>query len=109
MVSRQRRTVPVSFRSCYIIFGNDMMDFLLHRSFWTLTGSPSLLAHPATAAIAKANNCSPHQAVYRVVQSLGIIPLCGTTHETHMREDISAENLDKGEEYFSALTKVIRG
>jgi diketogulonate reductase-like aldo/keto reductase len=87
-----------------------MMDrLLLHRSFWTLTGSPSLLAHPATAAIAKANNCSRYQAVYRVVQSLGIIPLCGTTDETHMREDISAEKLDKGEEYFSELTRFIWG
>ena len=79
------------------------------RSFWTLTGSPNLLAHPATAAIAKANNCSPYQAVYRVVQSLGIVPLCGTTDEAHMREDIAAEKLDKGEEHFSELTKFIWG
>jgi len=108
MVSRQRRTVPVSLRSCHSFFGHNMMDYCC-RSFWTLTGSPSLLAHPATAAIAKANNCSPHQAVYRVVQSLGIIPLCGTTDETHMREDIMAEKLDKGEEHFSGLTKFIWG
>jgi diketogulonate reductase-like aldo/keto reductase len=79
------------------------------RSFWTLTGSPSLLAHPATAAIAKANNCSSYQAVYRVVQSLGIVPLCGTTDEAHMREDIVAEKLDRGEEHFSELTRFIWG
>ena len=47
--------------------------------------------------------------MYRVVQSLGIIPLCGTTDETHMREDIMAEKLDKGEEHFSGLTKFIWG
>ncbi len=79
------------------------------RSFWTLTGSPSLLSHPATTAITKANNCSPPQAVYRFVQSLGIAPLCGTTDEAHMRDDLAAEKLDKGEEHFSTLTTFIWG
>lgn len=80
-----------------------------YQSFWTLTGSPSLLSHPATTAIAKANNCSPPQAVYRFVQSLGITPLCGTTDEAHMRDDLTAENLDKGERHFRTLTQFIWG
>lgn len=79
------------------------------RSFWTLTGSPSLLSHPATAAIAKANDCSPPQAVYRFVQSLGITPLSGTTDEAHMRDDVAAENLHEGEGHFGTLTKFIWG
>ena len=79
------------------------------RSFWTLTGSPSLLSHPAIAAIAKANDCSTPRAVYRFVQSLGITPLCGTTDETHMQEDITADKIDKGEEHFGTLTKFIWG
>jgi len=78
-----------------------------YQSFWTLTGSPGLLSHPATAAFARANNCSPPQAVYRFVQSLGITPLCGTTDETHMREDIAAEKLGKGEEHFGTLSQFI--
>ncbi|KAH9961320.1 Aldo/keto reductase [Russula dissimulans] len=78
-----------------------------YQSFWTLTGSPSLLSHPATVTITRANNCSPPQAVYRFVQSLGITPLCGTTDETHMREDIAAEKLDKGEENFGTLSQFI--
>jgi diketogulonate reductase-like aldo/keto reductase len=82
---------------------------LCRRSFWTLTGSPSLLAHPATAAIAKANKCTPAQAVYRFAQSLGITPLSGTTDEAHMREDVAVEKLSKGEEHFSTLTKFIWG
>jgi len=80
-----------------------------YQSFWTLTGSPSLLSHPAMTAIAKANDCFPPQAVYRFVQSLGITPLCGTTSETHMQEDLAAEKLDKGEEYFGTLTRFIWG
>jgi len=80
-----------------------------YQSFWTLTGSPSLLSHPATTAIAKANNCSPHRTVYRFVQSLGITPLCGTTDEAHMRDDLTAENLDKGEGHFGTLIQFIWG
>ncbi|KAI9459099.1 Aldo/keto reductase [Russula earlei] len=80
-----------------------------YQSFWTLTGSPSLLSHPATAAIAQANDCSPAQAVYRFVQSLGIAPLCGTTDEMHMREDVDADKLDKGGEHFGPLTRFIWG
>lgn len=85
------------------------LDNCCCRSFWTLTGSPSLLSHPATTAIAMANNCSPHQTVYRFVQSLGITPLCGTTDEAHMRDDLTAENLDKGEGHFGTLTQFIWG
>ena len=82
---------------------------LLIRSFWTLTGSPSLLSHPATAAFAKQNKCTPPQAVYRFAQSLGITPLSGTTDETHMREDLVAESLNQGEEFFGTLTRFIWG
>jgi diketogulonate reductase-like aldo/keto reductase len=77
-----------------------------YQSFWTLTGSPSLLSHSATTAFAKENKCTPPQAVYRFTQSLGITPLSGTTDETHMREDLVAENLN-GEKFFGTLTRFI--
>ncbi|KAI0305621.1 Aldo/keto reductase [Multifurca ochricompacta] len=80
-----------------------------YQSFWTLTGSPNLLSHPATIAIAKANECTPPQAVYYFAQSLGITPLSGTTAESHMQEDVTVENLNKGREFFSALTEFIWG
>ncbi|KAI0256063.1 Aldo/keto reductase [Lactifluus subvellereus] len=80
-----------------------------YQSFWTLTGSPSLLSHPATAAVAKANNCTPAQVVYRFAQSLGITPLSGTTDEVHMQEDLAVETLNKGEEHFGTLTEFIWG
>ncbi|KAH9047915.1 Aldo/keto reductase [Lactarius hengduanensis] len=80
-----------------------------YQSFWTLTGSPSLLSHPAIATFAEANKCTPPQAVYRFAQSLGITPLSGTTDETHMREDLVAESLNQGEEFFGSLTRFIWG
>ena len=64
------------------------------RSFWTLSGSPSLLKHPSLRAVAQAKRCTPAQALFRLVQVHGITPLSGTTSEEHMREDIAAEAVD---------------
>ena len=63
------------------------------RSFWTLTGSPSLLDHPAVLWLAEVYNITAEQVVYKFAQSEGITPLSGTTNEEHMREDVAVEKL----------------
>ncbi|PFH53694.1 hypothetical protein AMATHDRAFT_930 [Amanita thiersii Skay4041] len=69
-----------------------------YQSFWTLTGSPTLLSNPVLLALAKALQCTPEQAVYRFALEEGIIPLSGTTSEKHMSEDVAVESLElKGE------------
>ncbi|KAH9896138.1 Aldo/keto reductase [Cubamyces lactineus] len=62
-----------------------------YQSFWTLSGSPTLLRHPSIRAICKAKGCTPAQALFRIAQLHGITPLSGTTNETHMDEDIAVE------------------
>lgn len=61
----------------------------LHRSFWTLSGSPSLLTHPSVLAIAQAAKITTAQVVFGLAQSMGVVPLSGTTSEVHMKEDVS--------------------
>ncbi|KAI0268730.1 Aldo/keto reductase [Gloeopeniophorella convolvens] len=78
-----------------------------YQSFWTLTGSPRLLSHPAIETVAEANSCTPAQAAYRFVQSLAITPISGTTDETHMQQDVAVEDLDNGIEHFAELTRFI--
>jgi hypothetical protein len=39
------------------------------RSFWTLTGSPTLLAHPSLQDLAAKLDMTPEQAVYRLCAS----------------------------------------
>lgn len=63
------------------------------RSFWTLSGSPSLWSHPSLIAIANASNCTPAQAVFKLAQLEGITPLSGTTDEVHMQQDLEVENI----------------
>ncbi|KAJ7598068.1 Aldo/keto reductase [Mycena floridula] len=65
---------------------------IVYQSFWTLTGSPSLLSHAESSAAAA--KCTPAQAVYRFAQLEGIVPLSGTTNETHMKEAVAAENVE---------------
>ncbi|PSR75269.1 hypothetical protein PHLCEN_2v9235 [Hermanssonia centrifuga] len=64
-----------------------------YQSFWTLTGSPSLLSHPLMKSFAEAKGCTPAQAVYRLAQHHGITPLSGTSNEEHMRADIAVEEI----------------
>ncbi|KAJ3510134.1 hypothetical protein NLJ89_g4848 [Agrocybe chaxingu] len=66
---------------------------IMYQSFWTLSGSPSLLTHPALLTLAKNSNMTEPQAVYKLAQLEGIIPLSGTTDETHMRQDVAVEKL----------------
>ncbi|KAH9484878.1 Aldo-keto reductase family 1 member C13 [Psilocybe cubensis] len=66
---------------------------IMYQSFWTLSGSPSLLAHPSLLQIAKASKMTAPQTVYKIAQLEGIIPLSGTTDENHMRQDVSVEEL----------------
>ncbi|TRM58933.1 NADP-dependent oxidoreductase domain-containing protein [Schizophyllum amplum] len=65
-----------------------------YQSFWTLTGSPSLLAHTYLREIAELADCTPEQALFKIVQSNGISPLSGTTSEDHMRQDLAVTGLN---------------
>ncbi|KAK0448715.1 NADP-dependent oxidoreductase domain-containing protein [Armillaria borealis] len=65
-----------------------------YQSFWTLTGSPSLLSHPSVLAISAASAMTPAQVLYGIVQMGGILPLSGTTNEVHMKEDVAVESSD---------------
>ena len=78
------------------------------RSFWTLSGSPSLLKHPSLRMIAQAKRCIPAQAVFRLAQVHSITPLSGTTSEEHMREDIAAEAVDLSQDLDSDAGTAVR-
>ncbi len=79
------------------------------RSFWTLTGSPTLLAHPAILELSKACNVTPVQAVYKVAQLEGIVPLSGTKNEEHMQQDVAVESVPLQGEGVQDLLTAVRG
>lgn len=77
------------------------------RSFWTLSGSPSLLKHASVGAICAAKGCTPAQALFRIAQLHGITPLSGTTNEKHMDDDVSATKIDL-EDVQSSVADILR-
>jgi diketogulonate reductase-like aldo/keto reductase len=79
----------------------------MHRSFWTLTGSPSLLQHATLQRFAQKKGISPAQAIYRLAQVNGVTPLSGTTNEQHMKEDVSVENIEVSSEDRKDLDAVV--
>ncbi|KAJ7194198.1 NADP-dependent oxidoreductase domain-containing protein [Mycena pura] len=65
-----------------------------YQSFWTLSGSPSLLATPELVSIAKASGCTPAQALFKVAMMGGVTPLNGTTNESHMEDGVAVPALE---------------
>ncbi|KAG6335691.1 hypothetical protein ID866_3397 [Astraeus odoratus] len=82
-----------------------------YQSFWTLTGSPSLLAHPTVLVAATKLDVTPAQIIFKLAQLHGIVPLTGTSNELHMQQDLAAERItfDGIEEEIRNITKFIWG
>ncbi len=62
---------------------------VLYESFWSLTANPHLLGSETLMRLAMKHHKSEAQIFFAFLIALGIIPLSGTTSETHMREDLS--------------------
>ncbi|KAK6909596.1 hypothetical protein I203_103617 [Kwoniella mangroviensis CBS 8507] len=62
-----------------------------YQSFWTLTGSPSLLQHPHLINLASVYGLTPEQTVYKLCQLWNITPLCGSTTLSHISEALAVE------------------
>ncbi len=62
---------------------------VIYQSFWTLTANPHVLSATAVAELAAKYRCEPAQILLRFVTQSDIVPLTGTTSETHMRDDLA--------------------
>jgi len=86
-----------------------MSKGILYQSFWTLTGSPSLLRHPSLQALAQKYECTPAQAVYAIAQSFGIHPLSGSTQQKHMLDGVKTRDIQVSQEDSQAMKELIWG
>ena len=62
---------------------------IIYQSFWTLTANPNILAHTTIKTLTAKYQRSTAQVFFRYLSQSNIIPLTGTTSETHMREDLA--------------------
>lgn len=62
---------------------------IVYQSFWTLTANPNVLASNVLQALAEKYRRSAEQIFFRYLTQIGIVPLTGTTTQTHMRDDLA--------------------
>lgn len=60
---------------------------IIYQSFWTLTANPHLLASEVIIKLALKYKKSEAQILFNYLNSIGVIPLSGTTSSEHMIED----------------------
>lgn len=62
---------------------------ICYQSFWTLTANPRVLAHDTLLRLARKYDRTPAQVFFRCLTQIAVIPLTGTTSDTHMTEDLA--------------------
>jgi len=87
---------------------SDVMEFckthgIHYESFWTLSGSPTLLKSPAIQDIVRRTASTPAQALFRTAQMMGVTPLAGSQNEAHMRDGVEAHKVEVTEAEVSAV------
>lgn len=76
---------------------------IVYQGFWTLTANPHVLAHASVRATAMRHGATPAQVLYRWLVLEGVVPLIGTTSETHMEEDLAIFDIALSETERSAI------
>jgi diketogulonate reductase-like aldo/keto reductase len=67
---------------------------IIYQSFWTLTANPHILSSKAVQNAAQAHQKTAAQILFRVLVSIGIVPLTGTCSDKHMQEDLEIFNFE---------------
>jgi len=85
---------------CFARFGwdRDVRSFcaerkIVYQGFSLLTANPEAMHHRIVGAIAARKGATPAQVVFRFAQSVGMLPLTGTSDAGHMSEDLASRAL----------------
>ncbi len=62
---------------------------ILYQSFWILSANPHILAHPTMMGLAVKYGRTPEQIFFHYLTEIGVIPLTGTTQQSHMVDDLA--------------------
>jgi diketogulonate reductase-like aldo/keto reductase len=62
---------------------------IIYQGFSLLTANQEVLHHPLIASVAASAGAMPAQIIFRYANSIGILPLTGTTNAEHMKQDLA--------------------
>jgi len=81
---------------CYAVMGWDKevreicnREGIIYQGFSLLTANQDALRDPEVWSIAKRVGANPLQVIFRFALHVGMLPLTGTTHEQHMKDDLA--------------------
>ncbi len=81
---------------CYAVMGwdKDVRDIcksqgIIYQGFSLLTANQDVLRDPQVWDIAKRVGANPMQVIFRFALQIGMLPLTGTTDESHMKDDLA--------------------
>jgi len=85
---------------CYARFGwdRDVRKFcsarkIVYQGFSLLTANADVVRHPLVADMAKRRGATSAQIVFSFAQSIGILPLTGTSDAVHMKQDLASTGI----------------
>ncbi len=98
---------------CYAIRGWDRAvrevcksKSIAYQGFSLLTANPDVLNHPRIGQIATRLGRTAEQVIYRFSMQAGMVPLTGTTNETHMKEALSSLEFELSAEEIALIERI---
>ena len=80
---------------------------IVYQSFWTLTANPKLLAADVVQSLAIAFARTREQILFRYLTQVEVVPLTGTTSESHMRQDLAIFEFELSSTQLQAITALL--
>jgi diketogulonate reductase-like aldo/keto reductase len=71
---------------------------IIYQGFSLLTANPQLFREPDMIKLARRHQKTAAQVIFRFAQQVGMLPLTGTTDDSHMREDLESSTFQLAEE-----------
>ena len=100
MAGKHRELPAFVQNRCYARFGwdRDVREFcssrkIVYQGFSLLTANVDVMRHPVIAEMAKRHGATSAQIVFRFAQSIGILPLTGTSDALHMKQDLDSTGI----------------
>jgi diketogulonate reductase-like aldo/keto reductase len=76
---------------------------IVYQGFSLLTANVEVLRHPLIARLAARAHATPAQVIFRFAQSVGMLPLTGTTDPEHMRQDLTSHTIPLSDDEVRAI------
>ena len=99
---------------CYASSGWDMQirkfckeNNIVYQGFSLLTANPDIFYNQKLRELVLKSGKTPAQVIFRFAMQVGMIPLTGTTNETHMKEDLSCINFSLSDEDVRFIENIV--